>query len=94
MESQENNPKTVEAKTRMKMIMMMMMTKITMMMTTKMTMPMTMRTPLVTNSLSHDVIEHHKENYKNQHGRMARGDHGLLKFSPKPTVPYPSTPYG
>jgi hypothetical protein len=62
--------------------------------TTKMTMPMTMRTPLVTNSLSHEVIENHKENYENQHWCMARGGHGLLKFSPKPTMPYPSTPYG
>jgi hypothetical protein len=28
------------------------------------------------------------------HGRMARGGHGLSKFSPRPAMPYPSMPWG
>jgi hypothetical protein len=28
------------------------------------------------------------------HGRMARGGHGLPKVSPRPAMPYPSTPCG
>jgi hypothetical protein len=29
-----------------------------------------------------------------EHGRMARGGHGLPKVSPRPAIPYPSTPCG
>jgi hypothetical protein len=32
------------------------------------------------------------ESEEGMHGRMARGGHGLLKVSPGPTMPDPTTP--